>query len=370
MADKRITIKPDATDENSDWIKIVIDKRLEKKKKVLSEKDIEDNSIKIAIIDVVAEWWEGRKFKHPSTEHMVLFKSLPAEEQKRLNDMVREKKDKTKEKPEKDKRPNAKTLKGKYELLKNIYNDLGENQWDLKHKLEAAFPYLEKARILEMDKQGAVLGNAVFYLPDQYAYLFMDSEFPNVRKLSALRVGIEDLHKMIQDEDGNIRLTVAERIDQKGLYKMVKDKNSDVRMVVAERIDQDGLKDMMNDTDSSVKMTIVQRIDKKYCNHFIDDPSFYVRKEVALKTDQEGLLKLLNDKSEFVRREVAGRIDEKYLPVMMKDEDSSVVKEVAQRIDVRYLSKMLKNVVEGVQEFKGDAMRAIAKRLSQDELHK
>jgi hypothetical protein len=36
-------------------------------------------------------WWEGRKFKHPETGHMVIFKSLPLQEQKRLNELIKNK---------------------------------------------------------------------------------------------------------------------------------------------------------------------------------------------------------------------------------------------------------------------------------------
>jgi len=39
---------------------------------MLSEKDL-----KVAMKEVTAAWWEGRKFKHPETGNMVLFPSLP-----------------------------------------------------------------------------------------------------------------------------------------------------------------------------------------------------------------------------------------------------------------------------------------------------
>jgi hypothetical protein len=45
--------------------------------------------------EVAEYWWQGRKFKHPETEHMVQFKSLPLEEQKRLNEGVKNKKEDT-----------------------------------------------------------------------------------------------------------------------------------------------------------------------------------------------------------------------------------------------------------------------------------
>ena len=48
---------------------------------LLSERDISGQS--------KGYWWEGRNFTHPQTKNQVGFKSLPLEEQKRLNDMVR-----------------------------------------------------------------------------------------------------------------------------------------------------------------------------------------------------------------------------------------------------------------------------------------
>ena len=47
--------------------------------------------MRISMVKIVGEWWEGRKFKHPQTEHMVLFKSLPLEEQKPQKDLVPQK---------------------------------------------------------------------------------------------------------------------------------------------------------------------------------------------------------------------------------------------------------------------------------------
>jgi len=356
MSDKIMVIEPDNTDENSDWIKKVRDERLEKDKKVLSEKDV-DKNIKIAIIDVMAKWWEGRKFKHPTTEHMVLFKSLPIEEQKRLNDMVKEKKvkedtEKIKKSPEveKDIRPNSKTLEGKVGILKNIYNNMvfdkiTLDQKLLKRNLESLFPMLEEA-IENTSSNNLEIAVSSSYLPNQYSYLFMDSPYPKVRRIVAMRVDVKDLHRMINDEDSEVREEVAKRIDQDGLKKMIKDEDTAVRAIVA------------------------RRIDKKYCKYFVNDKFPLVRKEVALKADQEVLIKLINDDMPGIRKTVAERIDEKYLPVMMKDSASSVMIAVAQRIDERYLPKMLKDFAEGVAERKGDVMNAIAKRLSQDELHR
>ena len=48
-----------------------------------------------------AAWWEGRKFKHPDTGHMVLFYSLPPEEQRKLNQQVKERQAPEKKAPEK-----------------------------------------------------------------------------------------------------------------------------------------------------------------------------------------------------------------------------------------------------------------------------
>ncbi len=52
-------------------------------------------------------WWEKRLFTHPQTKNQVGFKSLPLEEQKRLNDMVR-KNTPEKFKPEPSKPPQPK----------------------------------------------------------------------------------------------------------------------------------------------------------------------------------------------------------------------------------------------------------------------
>ncbi len=49
--------------------------------------------MKISMGEVTKYWWEGRKFKHPMTGHMVNFKSLPLEEQKRLNSLIKQKPD-------------------------------------------------------------------------------------------------------------------------------------------------------------------------------------------------------------------------------------------------------------------------------------
>jgi tRNA nucleotidyltransferase/poly(A) polymerase len=40
--------------------------------------------------DVIQYWWQGRRFKHPETNHMVLFKSLPLGEQVRLNNLMKD----------------------------------------------------------------------------------------------------------------------------------------------------------------------------------------------------------------------------------------------------------------------------------------
>jgi len=70
-------------------------------------------SMRISMVKIVGEWWEGRKFKHPQTEHMVLFKSLPLEEQKRLNELRNKK-------PQKDLVPQKTTPKeSPKELLQN-----------------------------------------------------------------------------------------------------------------------------------------------------------------------------------------------------------------------------------------------------------
>lgn len=52
----------------------------------------------------VTYWWQGRKFKHPETGHMVKFKSLPLETQRQLNDKV---KSKDKQKAPKTKAPDT-----------------------------------------------------------------------------------------------------------------------------------------------------------------------------------------------------------------------------------------------------------------------
>jgi len=39
-------------------------------------------------MDLIAVWWEKRRFKHPETGHLVLFKSLPLETQRELNRKV------------------------------------------------------------------------------------------------------------------------------------------------------------------------------------------------------------------------------------------------------------------------------------------
>jgi hypothetical protein len=49
--------------------------------------------MKITMGEVTNYWWQGRKFKHPATGHMVNFKSLPLEEQKRLNALIKQKPD-------------------------------------------------------------------------------------------------------------------------------------------------------------------------------------------------------------------------------------------------------------------------------------
>ncbi len=43
-------------------------------------------------MDLIAKvWWEGRRFKHPETGHLVLFKSLPLEIQRKLNTQAEQK---------------------------------------------------------------------------------------------------------------------------------------------------------------------------------------------------------------------------------------------------------------------------------------
>jgi len=334
MSDKIMVIEPDNTDENSDWIKTVRDERLEKDKKVLSEKDV-DKNIKIAIIDVMAKWWEGRKFKHPTTEHMVLFKSLPTEEQKRLNDMVKEKKvkedtEKIKKSPEveKDIRPNSKTLEGKVDILKNIYNNMvfdkiTLDQKLLKRNLAEAIPMFEEAA---ENTSSNNLENAVSYLPNQYSYLFMDSPYPKVRRKVAMRADVKDLHRMINDDSAEVREEVAKRIDQDGLKKMIKDEDTavrtiDVMNVIAKRLSQDELHKLL-------KMK----------------PAWLgtIKSVIAHKVDQTGLKMMMKDKFYATRKTVASRIDLKELPKMMNDEDYSVRYEVSRRIDYKNLLEMIK----------------------------
>jgi hypothetical protein len=54
-------------------------------------------------------WWEGRVFEHPDTGNKVKFPSLPAEEQKRLNQEVSKKEEPKKEEPKKEEPKKEKT---------------------------------------------------------------------------------------------------------------------------------------------------------------------------------------------------------------------------------------------------------------------
>lgn len=42
-------------------------------------------TINAEFVKLAKTWWEGQKFRHPQTRHLVNFKSLPIEEQRRLN---------------------------------------------------------------------------------------------------------------------------------------------------------------------------------------------------------------------------------------------------------------------------------------------
>ncbi len=64
--------------------------------------------MKIAMKRIAEYWWEGRQFKHPETGHMVQFKSLPLEEQKRLNDKVKSKDEQEAPKPKAPEVPKSK----------------------------------------------------------------------------------------------------------------------------------------------------------------------------------------------------------------------------------------------------------------------
>jgi hypothetical protein len=84
--------------------------------------------MKISMVTVVGEWWEGRKFKHPQTGHMVLFKSLPLEEQKRLNEEI--KKDDEGVKPQQQKpqqKPNEVLQQAKQEISKEVSTAIAQS---------------------------------------------------------------------------------------------------------------------------------------------------------------------------------------------------------------------------------------------------
>jgi len=82
---------------------------------------------------VAKSWWQGRRFKHPETGHMVMFKSLPLPTQKELNQQFKtttqQQKDKQKSLPFDDKDEDAKSV---VELLgirpNQSIKDIGHNQ--------------------------------------------------------------------------------------------------------------------------------------------------------------------------------------------------------------------------------------------------
>jgi len=223
-------IEPDNTDENSDWIKIVIYKRLEKDKKVLSEKDIE-KSVKIAILDVVAKWWEGRKFKHPETEHMVLFKSLPVDEQKRLNDMVKEKKkEKTKEKPKEE---------DLSKMLKDVAEGVQERKADTMNAIAKRLSQDELQKLLKMKPSwlGTIKAVIVQRVDQIGLKMMMKDELYLTRETVASRIDLKELPNMMNDEDSAVRYAVSKRIDYKNLLKMIKNekRNSGLKERMEER---------------------------------------------------------------------------------------------------------------------------------------
>ncbi len=123
--------------------------------------------MKISMLTVVGEWWEGRKFKHPQTGHMVLFKSLPLEEQKRLNDLI--KKDDEEVKPQQQK-PNEVVQQKPNEVLQDAKQEITkEVSTAIEQATGEALP--GKARLVVKEIVSSAAGPFVFGFLDNFIML-------------------------------------------------------------------------------------------------------------------------------------------------------------------------------------------------------
>jgi len=257
---------------------------------MLSEKDL-----KVAMKEVTAAWWEGRKFKHPVSGNMVLFLSLPSEEQKKLNDQVE------KEHPESFEKSKEKEPKEEVPKKKELTTE---------------------------EKLHTILTTS---LKDLHQFV-NDPAYASVRGEVALRIDQDGLHKMVKDPDYHVRWQVSQRIDQNGLHKMINDDSPNIRMEVVQRVDLDGLHKMISDEDDPIRREVARRIDQDGLYKMMNDESSFVRTEVTQRIDQNGLYKMINDKIVEVRLAVARRIDLDGLYKMVEDDETYVRKVVEKRI--------------------------------------
>ena len=74
-------------ESSGDWLRVMF---ADGEEKILKTASLRKASAVEALLFKEGAWWQGRKFKHPDTGHMVLFKSLPLQTQKDLNEQMKE----------------------------------------------------------------------------------------------------------------------------------------------------------------------------------------------------------------------------------------------------------------------------------------
>jgi len=102
------------------------------------------SQISTEFVKIAKAWWEGKMFRHPDTNNRVKFKSLPIEEQRRLN--AQHEKEQTEEKPKSKAERRKERLKRKKERLERKKERLRKKKEREKRKKEKAKARREKAK--------------------------------------------------------------------------------------------------------------------------------------------------------------------------------------------------------------------------------
>jgi hypothetical protein len=163
---------------------------------------------------VTKYWWEGRKFKNPTTGKMVNFKSLPLEEQKRLNQQVNKKKEV--KAPEKTKSPLEQEVKTS---IKTVLNDLNkkfgiEDELSVKVRETSNKKWVAQYRSFSQFKE-----KPIFWLNKNLSAMMEDLDIPE-----------DKLHDVVYDsivhEYGHVIAEWARTRNQK-MWKVIQDNFED-----------------------------------------------------------------------------------------------------------------------------------------------